>query len=94
LRFPPVEFQGATFALIVVGGEDSGSPGLGGWVTLPNNETYHFGILGDPLGPPSVNWTPPDHSVIVEWNAPFLIASANGPSNSDVIYGVVTVAQP
>jgi hypothetical protein len=79
-------FQGAEFQLAL--GVSPGSDSLTGCVTEPNSTLYHFGLSGNPLGPPSVNWTSPDHAVMVEWRAPYANVGSDGQATANVTFGV------
>jgi hypothetical protein len=69
LPFPGFEFHEVTFDLSL--GGFSGAATVTGWVTELNSTRYPVYLLGDNFGPPFVNWTSPDHAVLIEWQAPF-----------------------
>ena len=69
LPFPGFAFHGVTFNLSLAG--FSGAATVRGWVTEPNSTRYQVSLLGDTYGPPSVNWTSPDHMVLIHWQAPY-----------------------
>jgi hypothetical protein len=83
---PGFAFQGVKFQLVAFNESDSNL--VDGWVTEANNTSYRFGLLGDPLGPPSVNWTSPDEAVFVEWRAPFGTIGSDGRFIANVTCGV------
>jgi hypothetical protein len=87
-RLPPpgFAFQGVNFQLEAYNG--SGSNIVGGSVTEANNTSYRVSLIGDPLGPPSVNWTSPDQAIFVEWRAPFGTMGRNDTFTANVTCGV------
>jgi hypothetical protein len=79
-------FQGVNFQLVTY--NESGSNVVSGSVTEANNTSYRFSLIGDPLGPPSVNWTSPDGAVFVGWQAPFGTIGSNDTFTANVTCGV------
>jgi hypothetical protein len=68
-----------------------GSDGVGlihGTLSGSAREPVPFSLLGDPLGPPSVNWTSPGGAAIIVWSAPFLTNTSDGGFSATVTCGV------
>ena len=65
-------FQGVTFGLDFF---FDGTPGdlayVSGWINSSTVPCVAMALVGNPLGPSSVNWSGPDHSVYLLWHAPF-----------------------
>jgi len=65
-------FQGVAFELLLGSdGNLTDTAMLGGTANESGSVCSSFGLTGDPLGPPVVNWTSPDGIVFVQWKAPF-----------------------
>jgi hypothetical protein len=79
-------FQGVWFQMQLA--NISGGPYLYGFVNESNGVTHNFGLVGDPLGPPSLNWTSPDDTILVAWQAPFATTGAGGLLTANVTCGV------
>jgi|GEM_PF-6579504 len=82
----PFSFQGVSFLLLLV--NRSGGPYLSGFVNESNGVFHSFGLVGDPLGPSSLNWTSPDEEVLIAWHAPFTETDSNGLLLANVTCGV------
>ena len=82
----PVAFHGADFQLTLT--QIGGVPAVDGRVSQGNSTSYYVSLLGDPSGPPSVNWTSPDKSVLVEWSSPFEAVGSDGLLTANVTCGV------
>jgi hypothetical protein len=83
---PGVAFHGILFNLSVRG--SSGLATLWGCVTEGNSTFPAVHLLGDYLGPPSENWTSPDHTVLVEWQTPYATIGSDGQLTANVTCGV------
>jgi len=59
-----------------------------GCVTEGNATFPAIHLLGDYLGPPSENWTSPDHTVLVEWQTPYATLGSDGQLTANVTCGV------
>ncbi len=72
-------FQGVRFSLYL---SFDGRPGdLGfvqGWVSTSTAACQSMGLVGNPLGPPVINWTSPDRSVYLLWEEPFESPAGSG----------------
>lgn len=79
-------FQGVLFQMQLA--NVSGTPYLYGFVNESNGETHNFGLVGNPLGPPYLNWTSPDDTVLIAWHAPFPTTESDGLLNATVTCGV------
>ena len=65
-------FRGVGFAMdLYAGAQPGGLATIQGWVSTLNHTCQEFGLRGNPLGPPVVNWTSPDGQSFVEWRSPF-----------------------
>lgn len=83
-----VHFQGDLFAFVLdSNGSVDSLATLGGWLTNPTNNCTTFVLYGDPLGPPSVNWTSSDGSAAIVWSAPYLV-NHDGTVVANVTIGV------
>jgi hypothetical protein len=88
----PVEFHGVSFSLSVIGGGNGGSPAVSGSVVEGNQTTFHLTLLGNPLGPQSVNWTSPDLKVLIIWDAPFESTGTGGVVTAQVTCAVLSTS--
>jgi len=84
---PTVVFHSVIFQIEL--GGSSGLADLNGRVTEGNSTSYQFHLVGDYLGAPSVNWTSPDHAVLVEMQAPYAVVGSNGQLTANVTCGVL-----
>jgi hypothetical protein len=83
---PAVGFQGVQFRLSLE--NSSSGPVLSGLINESNGVGHNLELVGDPLGPPALNWTSPDDTVLVAWNTPFVSAEVGGPLFANVTCGV------
>jgi len=83
---PSLPFYGFGFQLRLSAGPAAAF--VGGGITEPSSISYQVFMLGDPVGPSSVNWTSPDHLVVIEWHAPFVTADGDGAYTANVTCGV------
>lgn len=85
---PGFVFHDVEFQLTLHGSK--GLAELNGNVTESNSTSYRFYLAGDVLGQPSVNWTSPDHEVLVEMHSPYATVASNGELVANVTCGVTT----
>ncbi len=83
---PSFSFHGVEFQLLLL--NFSGAYAVSGSVTEANNTSYAVYLLGDPLGPPSVNWSSPDQVVLVDWRAPYGTLGSDHVLQTNVTCGV------
>jgi hypothetical protein len=86
---PPstVVFQGVVFQLSVEGTSEYSE--LRGCVTESNSTAYEVQIPGESLLKPSVNWTSPDHEILVAWQTPYGTVGSDGQFTANVTCGVL-----
>jgi hypothetical protein len=79
-------FQEVSFFLVLING--SAGPVVRGDVGESNSTFYPVYLPGNPTGPPTANWTSPDHVILIEWQAPFAIVRTDGELTANVTCGV------
>jgi hypothetical protein len=87
---PGFQFRGVTFNLTFLPPvAPNGTASVAGTITEPGGVLSRVFLLGDPLGPPVVNWTSVDRHVIIEWAAPFSAAGSDGLNATIVLCSVL-----
>ena len=80
-------FQGVWFYLYLQ--NSSAGPWIYGGVTEASGAQATVHLLGNPDGPQALNWSSPDQSVVILWNAPFSTVGLDGLLRANVTCAVI-----